>query len=271
MLPADREEATACSTIGDLAKVPGTVRHRGAAGVPHALRGARRACASCTASANVRVKQLKIGEQYAALDDGKADAADVFTTDGQLEKGRYVLLSDPKNLFSFQNVAPVISHDSSRRTRASPNIIDSVSSKLTTPAMRAMNAAVVQRGEKPAAVAEQFLRRAGLINGRGGSALDEGKPRGLAALLLHRRLLLFGARLERGQVEIREPRLGHLLKRTPQRELARDAEREALELDDPAERRVREQRAVQLDQADLLAHERTDLLDRVLADARARA
>ena len=45
--------------------------------------------------------------------------------------------------------------------------INSVSSELSTPAMREMNAAVVQQGEDPAAVAEQFLRRAGLIDGSG--------------------------------------------------------------------------------------------------------
>src|SRR3954471_13665849 len=141
--------------IGDLAKVPGTVdiaappefrsRFEGLVGL-HKLYGLK----------NVRVKQLKIGEQYAALDHHKARAANVFTTDGQLEKGRYVLLSDPKSLFTYQNVAPVVSRDVVRKNPSLATAIDSVSAKLTTPAMRAMNAAVVQRGAEPAAVAEQF-------------------------------------------------------------------------------------------------------------------
>src|SRR3954463_15948789 len=100
--------------IGDLAKVPGTVdiaappefrsRFEGLVGL-RKLYGLK----------NVRVKQLKIGEQYAALDHHKARAANVFTTDGQLEKGRYVLLSDPKSLFTYQNVAPVVSRDVVRK------------------------------------------------------------------------------------------------------------------------------------------------------------
>jgi osmoprotectant transport system substrate-binding protein len=111
----------------------------------------------------LRVKALKIGDQYGALDSGRVDVANVFTTDGQLEKGRYVLLRDPRNLFAFQNVAPVI-----RKVLVAGNpnltrVIDSVSSKLTTKAMRSMNAAVVQRGEEPAAVAARFLRQAGLV------------------------------------------------------------------------------------------------------------
>src|SRR3954447_17408829 len=147
--------------IGDLAKLPGMVdiasppefrsRFEGLVGL-RKLYGLT----------NVRVKQLKIGEQYAALDDHKAEIANVFTTDGQLEKGRYVLLTDPKNLFTYQNVAPVIKRALLRSNPSLAKTIDSVSSKLTTPAMRAMNAAVVQRGQQPAAVAEQFLRRAGL-------------------------------------------------------------------------------------------------------------
>src|SRR3954465_12346068 len=137
--------------IGDLAKVPGTVdiaappefrsRFEGLVGL-RKLYGLK----------NVRVKQLKIGEQYAALDHHKARAANVFTTDGQLEKGRYVLLSDPKSLFTYQNVAPVVSRDVVRKNPSLATAIDSVSAKLTTPAMRAMNAAVVQRGAEPAAV-----------------------------------------------------------------------------------------------------------------------
>jgi osmoprotectant transport system substrate-binding protein len=116
----------------------------------------------------VKVKQLKIGDQYRALDKRMADAANVFTTDGQLEKGRYVLLSDPRNLFTFQNVAPVIRRGIVRKNPALRAAIDAVSSKLTTKAMQAMNADVVQRGEQPAAVARRFLRQVGLMSGPGG-------------------------------------------------------------------------------------------------------
>jgi osmoprotectant transport system substrate-binding protein len=148
--------------IGDLAKVPGQVliaappefrsRFEGLVGLRQ-LYGLTR----------VEVRQLKIGEQYAALDRRQADAANVFTTDGQLEKDRYVLLRDPQSLFTFQNVAPVIRRDLLKKNPKLAAAIDAVSAKLTTPAMREMNADVVQRGEEPADVAEQFLREAGLL------------------------------------------------------------------------------------------------------------
>jgi osmoprotectant transport system substrate-binding protein len=152
--------------IGDLAGVPGNVviaappefrtRFEGLVGL-RSLYGLTR----------VQLKQLKIGDQYAALDKRMADAANVFTTDGQLEKGRYVLLRDPRNLFTFQNVAPVIRKDLLRKNPALATTIDLVSQKLTTKAMRAMNAAVVQRGEAPAVVAQRFLRQVGVMNGPG--------------------------------------------------------------------------------------------------------
>jgi osmoprotectant transport system substrate-binding protein len=112
---------------------------------------------------NVRVKALKIGEQYPALDRGNVDMANVFTTDGQLVGSRYVLLRDPHALFAFQNVAPVIRADIARRYPKLVAVIDSVSAKLTTEAMRRMNAATVQKGQSPAAVARGFLRDAGLV------------------------------------------------------------------------------------------------------------
>ena len=152
--------------IGDLGRLPGTVviaappefrsRFEGLVGLRQ-LYGLTR----------VSVKQLKIGDQYAALDKGMANIANVFTTDGQLEKGRYVLLRDPRSLFTFQNVAPVIRKDLLRRYPQLATAIDSVSRHLTTKAMQAMNAAVVQRGQAPAVVAERFLRQVGLMNGSG--------------------------------------------------------------------------------------------------------
>ena len=152
--------------IGDLGKVPGRV----VLAAPPEFRsrfeglvGLRRVYGLT----NFDFKQLKIGEQYAALDKHMVDVANVFTTDGQLEKGRYVLLRDPRNLFTFQNVAPVIRKDLLRKYPALESTIDLVSKKITTKAMRAMNAAVVQRGEKPAAVAKAFLQQAGLMSGPG--------------------------------------------------------------------------------------------------------
>jgi osmoprotectant transport system substrate-binding protein len=151
-------------SIGDIDRVPGVTigappefrsRFEGLVGLRQ-LYGLR----------TVRVKPFKIGAQYAALDSGAVDVAAVFTTDGQLMRGRYVLLADQRGLFAYQNVAPVIRADIAAKYPKIAAVINSVSARLTTDAMRAMNAAAVQRGQKPAAVAADFLRKAGLLEKR---------------------------------------------------------------------------------------------------------
>jgi osmoprotectant transport system substrate-binding protein len=149
------------STIADLARVPGAT-----IGAPPEFRSRFEGLLGLRARYGlraIRVRPFKIGEQYAALESGKVDAAAVFTTDGQLMKGRFAILSDPRNLFAFQNVAPVIRGDIARKYPKVVTVIDSVSARLTTSAMRAMNAAAVQRKQPAADVAHDFLEQAGLL------------------------------------------------------------------------------------------------------------
>ena len=115
-------------------------------------------------SSNLTFKPLAIGLQYQALDGGQVQVADVFTTDGQLSRGGYTVLKDPKNLFGFQNVAMVVSakvlqHEGPAFTET----IDAVSRRLNNQAMQRMNAAVDLDKQAPAAVAQQFLKANHLI------------------------------------------------------------------------------------------------------------
>jgi osmoprotectant transport system substrate-binding protein len=113
---------------------------------------------------NPTFKPLAIGLQYKALDTGKIDVADVFTTDGQLQNGKYTVLKDPKFIFGFQNVAPIVSKKVlSQQGPEFAATLNAVSAKLTTEAMQKMNAAVDLDKQKPAAVAKQFLQANGLV------------------------------------------------------------------------------------------------------------
>jgi osmoprotectant transport system substrate-binding protein len=112
---------------------------------------------------NPTFEPLAIGLTYTALDDGKANAADVFTTDAQLTSGKYQILSDPKFVFGFQNVAPVVSKALlAKEGPAFTATINAVSAKLTTPAVQAMNEAVSGTKQTPASVAAKFLAANGL-------------------------------------------------------------------------------------------------------------
>ena len=87
----------------------------------------------------------------------------MFTTDGQLSGGKYVVLADPKKVFGFQNVAPVVKQ--SVLTKEGPafaQTLNAVSAKLTLEAIRKMNAAVDIDKKDPAEVAGSFLSANGL-------------------------------------------------------------------------------------------------------------
>ncbi len=113
---------------------------------------------------NVEFVPTELGEQYALLDGGDADAVDAFTTDPQLRSGAYTLLADPELLFGSQNVVMVVDEGKldSIDSEAFMDVIDTVNSELTEDAMVEMNAQVTEgRGE--AEVARAFLREVGLM------------------------------------------------------------------------------------------------------------
>jgi len=117
---------------------------------------------------NAEFKPIAIGAQYRALDAGDVDAANVFTTDGQLASGDYKLLDDPKHLFGFQHVALVIDDDKLERLGGERfmRIINTVNRRLTTSAMIEMNRAVDVDHEDESLVAERFLTEVGLLGVR---------------------------------------------------------------------------------------------------------
>lgn len=111
----------------------------------------------------LKVKPLAIGDLYPALDRGQVALAAVFTTDGQLRSGEYALLTDPQNIFGFQNVTFVVRKqvlDAEGPEFAAT--VNAVSAKLSTQALRELNAAVALGGQTPTDVARQFLRANGL-------------------------------------------------------------------------------------------------------------
>jgi osmoprotectant transport system substrate-binding protein len=112
---------------------------------------------------NFSFKPLTIGLQYQALDQGKVDVATVFSTDGQLAKGKYALLEDPKGIFGYQNVAMVLKPSLLKQQGpAFEQTINAVSAKLTNDAMQQLNAAVDLNKLQPKDVAAKFLQANGL-------------------------------------------------------------------------------------------------------------
>jgi osmoprotectant transport system substrate-binding protein len=101
---------------------------------------------------------------YTLLDQGKVTAGDGFTTDPQLQTGKYVTLEDTKHIFGFQNVAPVVSQKLADAGGSDlEDAVNAVSAKLPTAALAAMSKAVGVAMTSPGAVAKQFLQANGLL------------------------------------------------------------------------------------------------------------
>ncbi|HVX45994.1 MAG TPA: glycine betaine ABC transporter substrate-binding protein [Mycobacteriales bacterium] len=106
----------------------------------------------------LQFKPLTIGSQYQALDQGKIDSIAIFTTDGQLASKKYTVLTDTKGIFGYQQVVPVIKKEVlAKEGPEFAQILNDVSSKLTTDAIVSMNKAVQIDQKDPGDVAKAFL------------------------------------------------------------------------------------------------------------------
>ena len=146
-------------TVGDLRKVPNLsiaafpewqTRWTGQIGRLYGVRG-------------FRFVPLAGISAYTLLDRRNVLAAGIFTTDPQLVSSKYVVLREPRNMFGFQQVAPVVDRDLIRENGVRfAQAVNGVSALLTLRAMIAMNKAVAIDKRSPAAVADAFLRANGL-------------------------------------------------------------------------------------------------------------
>nr|WP_240496225.1 ABC transporter substrate-binding protein [Streptomyces torulosus] len=94
------------------------------------------------------------------LKDDKVQAANLYTTDPAIIEDKLVVLEDPKNLFSSQNVTPLVykkAVDAKAR-----EALNAVSAKLTTEDLLEMMKKLVNDKEDASVVAEEWLKKSGL-------------------------------------------------------------------------------------------------------------
>ncbi|MFI4990852.1 MAG: glycine betaine ABC transporter substrate-binding protein [Solirubrobacterales bacterium] len=106
---------------------------------------------------------VSIELSYKAIEGGQVNVQSVFSTDGQLLGGKFKVLADPKHVFGFQNVAPIVNKKVlDVEGPAFAETINKVSALLTIPAIQQMNKAVSIDKQSASSVAEQFLKANGL-------------------------------------------------------------------------------------------------------------
>ena len=96
----------------------------------------------------------------AALQKNAVQAADIFTTDPTISKEKFVVLQDPKNLFGFENVQPLVHKGA--LSQKGVDALDAVSAKLDTATLLNLDTQVQVQGKDPLDVAKAWLQSAGL-------------------------------------------------------------------------------------------------------------
>lgn len=96
----------------------------------------------------------------AALTKNTVQAADIFTTDPTISKEKFVVLQDPKNLFGFENVQPLVYK--SGLSKEGVAALNAVSAKLDTAALLDLDTQIQSDNKDPLDVAKAWLKSAGL-------------------------------------------------------------------------------------------------------------
>jgi len=100
-----------------------------------------------------------------ALQAGDIGVALLFSTDPAITTDHLVVLADDRGLRLAENVVPLVRRDVvGRYGPRLVAVLDTVSARLTTGSLRALNAPVELRGQDPRLVAQSWLRAHGLIS-----------------------------------------------------------------------------------------------------------
>jgi glycine betaine/choline ABC-type transport system substrate-binding protein len=113
----------------------------------------------------LKFKRFLPGEnKFQILDNGDADIAFVFTTDGPLSSGKYVILDDDKSIFPPYNISFTVRAPAAKKLGPDgQKVITDVQRYMTEPIMQELNARVDIDKEEPAAVAADYLKNFGFV------------------------------------------------------------------------------------------------------------
>lgn len=104
---------------------------------------------------------IEHGLAYSALEEGKIDLTDAYSTDGEITKYDLVILEDDKKFFPDYSAVSFYRPELDENTK---NILNSLNGKIDEHQMQEMNAAVLYQNKTFAEVANDFLKKENLIN-----------------------------------------------------------------------------------------------------------
>ncbi len=106
---------------------------------------------------------LDIGLKYTAINEGKVDVIDVFTTDGQLSEADVVVLEDDNEFFSTAMGAMIVREEILEEYPQLQDVFDEMEGILNDAEMAKLNYIVETEGKDAETVAHDYLVKAGLL------------------------------------------------------------------------------------------------------------
>ena len=110
-----------------------------------------------------KVVDMDIGLKYQALASGKVDVLVVFTTDGKLPDASARVLEDDREMFPTYYCATVVREDALKRFPKLEDALRRMDNILDDATMAALNDEVERKGRNERIVAEEFLKRKGIL------------------------------------------------------------------------------------------------------------
>ena len=96
---------------------------------------------------------------YKIMAQGKADAAPVSTTDGQLATSKFQLVKDNKNIWPPYNLVPLANKQAVKRYPKMEKTLNKVDAKLTTKTVTQLNKEVGVDGQNYRTVAQNWYNK----------------------------------------------------------------------------------------------------------------
>ena len=110
-----------------------------------------------------KTMDLDIGLKYKAINEGKVDVMDIFTTDGQLSASDVVVLKDDKEFFSTAMGAMVVRDEILNKYPQLEDVFNEMEGILNDSEMAKLNYMVETEGKDAEAVAHDYLVKIGLL------------------------------------------------------------------------------------------------------------
>lgn len=110
------------------------------------------------------VKLQDVGSvRYAALEQGRGNVTEAFTTDPQISADHLVVLSDPKHYAPPDNLAPVVRNAALQAYPKIRPVLNQIAPKITDAVISKLSAEVAIQHQDAKTVAQNFLKQQGFL------------------------------------------------------------------------------------------------------------